>query len=199
MAATTTGRLSSSDPNLQNIPIRTEEGRKIRDAFIAETGHVLVAADYSQIELRLLAHVADLPTMKQAFADGVDIHALTASEMFDVSLEDMDAATRRRAKAINFGIIYGISAFGLANNLGISRTEASEYIKSYFQKFPGIKAYMDAAKSEAQNMAMSKHSLAANAILKVSKIATKRCAALRSAKRLTPLSKAQPLILCAAP
>ncbi len=149
LAATTTGRLSSSDPNLQNIPIRTEEGRKIRDAFIAETGHVLVAADYSQIELRLLAHVADLPTMKQAFADGVDIHALTASEMFGVSLEDMDAATRRRAKAINFGIIYGISAFGLANNLGISRTEASEYIKSYFQKFPGIKAYMDAAKSEA--------------------------------------------------
>ena len=149
LAVTTTGRLSSSDPNLQNIPIRTEEGRKIRDAFIAETGHVLVAADYSQIELRLLAHVADLPTMKQAFADGVDIHALTASEMFGVSLEDMDAATRRRAKAINFGIIYGISAFGLANNLGISRTEASEYIKSYFQKFPGIKAYMDAAKSEA--------------------------------------------------
>ena len=149
LAATTTGRLSSSDPNLQNIPIRTEEGRKIRDAFIAETGHVLVAADYSQIELRLLAHVADLPTMKQAFADGVDIHALTASEMFGVSLAEMDAATRRRAKAINFGIIYGISAFGLANNLGISRTEASDYIKSYFEKFPGIKAYMDAAKSEA--------------------------------------------------
>ena len=149
LAATTTGRLSSSDPNLQNIPIRTEEGRKIRDAFIAEKGHVLVAADYSQIELRLLAHVADLPTMKQAFADGVDIHALTASEMFGVALADMDAATRRRAKAINFGIIYGISAFGLANNLGISRTEASDYIKSYFEKFPGIKAYMDAAKSEA--------------------------------------------------
>jgi len=150
LAATTTGRLSSSDPNLQNIPIRTEEGRKIRDAFIAEDGHVLVAADYSQIELRLLAHVADLPTMKQAFADGVDIHAMTASEMFDVPLTDMDPATRRRAKAINFGIIYGISAFGLANNLGISRTEASDYIKSYFEKFPGIKAYMDAAKAEAR-------------------------------------------------
>ena len=149
LAATTTGRLSSSDPNLQNIPIRTEEGRKIRDAFIAEPGHVLVAADYSQIELRLLAHVADLPTMKQAFADGVDIHAMTASEMFGVPVADMDAATRRRAKAINFGIIYGISAFGLANNLGISRTEASDYIKSYFEKFPGIKAYMDAAKTEA--------------------------------------------------
>jgi len=150
LAATTTGRFSSSDPNLQNIPIRTEDGRKIRDAFVAEPGHVLIAADYSQIELRLLAHVADLPTMKQAFADGVDIHALTASEMFDISLDDMDPATRRRAKAINFGIIYGISAFGLANNLGISRSEASDYIKSYFEKFPGIKAYMDAAKDEAR-------------------------------------------------
>lgn len=150
LAATTTGRLSSSDPNLQNIPIRTEEGRKIRDAFIAEDGHVLVAADYSQIELRLLAHVADLSTMKQAFADGVDIHALTASEMFGVSIKDMDSATRRRAKAINFGIIYGISAFGLANNLDISRTEASQYIKSYFEKFPGIKSYMEEAKDEAR-------------------------------------------------
>ena len=149
LAATTTGRLSSSDPNLQNIPIRTEEGRKIRDAFIAEPGHILVAADYSQIELRLLAHVAELPTMKQAFADGVDIHALTASEMFGVPLTEMTPEVRRQAKAINFGIIYGISAFGLANNLGISRTEASDYIKSYFEKFPGIKAYMDAAKSEA--------------------------------------------------
>lgn len=150
LAATTTGRLSSSDPNLQNIPIRTEDGRKIRDAFVAETGHVLVAADYSQIELRILAHTADLPTMKQAFADGVDIHALTASEMFGVSIADMDAQTRRKAKAINFGIIYGISAFGLANNLGISRTEAKEYIDSYFEKFPGIKTYMEAAKAEAR-------------------------------------------------
>jgi len=150
LASTTTGRLSSSDPNLQNIPIRTEDGRMIRDAFIAEPGHVLVAADYSQIELRILAHVADLPTMKQAFADGVDIHALTASEMFGVPVNDMDSATRRKAKAINFGIIYGISAFGLANNLGISRTEAKEYIESYFEKFPGIKAYMDAAKNEAR-------------------------------------------------
>ncbi len=150
LASTTTGRLSSSDPNLQNIPIRTEDGRKIRDAFVPETGHVLVAADYSQIELRILAHAADLSTMKQAFADGVDIHALTASEMFGVAIADMDPQTRRKAKAINFGIIYGISAFGLANNLNISRTEAKDYIDSYFQKFPGIKTYMDAAKAEAR-------------------------------------------------
>ena len=150
LAATTTGRLSSSDPNLQNIPIRTEMGRKIRDAFVAETGHVLVAADYSQIELRLLAHIADLKTMKQAFADGVDIHALTASEMFGVPLAEMTPEVRRNAKAINFGIIYGISAFGLAKNIGISRTEASDYIKTYFEKFPGIKAYMEEAKAEAR-------------------------------------------------
>ncbi len=150
LASTTTGRLSSSDPNLQNIPIRTEDGRMIRDAFIAEPGHLLVAADYSQIELRILAHVADLPTMKQAFADGVDIHALTASEMFGVPLEGMDPMIRRNAKAINFGIIYGISAFGLANNLGISRTEAKDYIDNYFVKFPGIKDYMDNAKNEAR-------------------------------------------------
>ena len=150
LAATTTGRLSSSDPNLQNIPIRTEMGRKIRDAFVAETGHVLVAADYSQIELRLLAHIADLTTMKQAFADGVDIHALTASEMFGVPLAEMTPEVRRNAKAINFGIIYGISAFGLAKNIGISRTEAGDYIKTYFEKFPGIKDYMEEAKAEAR-------------------------------------------------
>lgn len=150
LASTTTGRLSSSDPNLQNIPIRTADGRKIRQAFIAEPGCTLVAADYSQVELRVLAHVADLPAMKQAFADGVDIHAMTASEMFGVPVEDMDASVRRRAKAINFGIIYGISAFGLANNLDISRTEAKEYIDSYFAKFPGIKSYMENTKNEAR-------------------------------------------------
>jgi len=150
LAATTTGRLSSSDPNLQNIPIRTEEGRKIRDAFIAEPGHLLMAADYSQIELRLLAHMADLPTMKQAFADGVDIHALTASEMFGVSLDEMTADVRRQAKAINFGIIYGISAFGLAKNTGVDRGTAADFIKTYFEKFPGIRAYMDETKAEAK-------------------------------------------------
>ncbi len=143
LASTTTGRLSSNDPNLQNIPIRTEDGRKIRTAFVPEKGAVLISADYSQIELRLLAHIADLSSMKQAFADGVDIHAMTASEMFGVPVKDMDPMVRRRAKAINFGIIYGISAFGLANQLGISRTEAKDYIASYFEKFPGIRQYMD--------------------------------------------------------
>jgi DNA polymerase-1 len=147
LAATSTGRLSSSDPNLQNIPIRTEAGRKIRKAFIAEPGMKLVSADYSQIELRVLAHVADIPQLKQAFADGLDIHAMTASEMFGVPIEGMDPIVRRQAKAINFGIIYGISAFGLANQLGIDRSEAGAYIKTYFERFPGIKAYMDDTKT----------------------------------------------------
>jgi DNA polymerase-1 len=143
LAAATTGRLASSDPNLQNIPVRTEEGRKIRRAFIAEPGHVLISADYSQIELRLLAHIGDIPQLKKAFAEGLDIHALTASEMFGVPVEGMPAETRRRAKAINFGIVYGISAFGLANQLSIPREEAGAYIKTYFERFPGIRTYMD--------------------------------------------------------
>jgi DNA polymerase-1 len=150
LASTTTGRLSSSDPNLQNIPIRTEEGRKIRKAFIAEPGHVLISADYSQIELRLLAHIGDIPQLKRAFHEGLDIHAMTASEMFGVPIEGMPAETRRRAKAINFGIVYGISAFGLANQLSIPQDEAGAYIKTYFERFPGIRAYMDRAKQEAR-------------------------------------------------
>jgi DNA polymerase-1 len=143
LAAATTGRLASTDPNLQNIPIRTEEGRKIRRAFIAEPGQVLISADYSQIELRLLAHIGDIAQLKKAFADGLDIHAMTASEMFGVPVEGMPAETRRRAKAINFGIVYGISAFGLANQLSIPREEAGAYIKTYFERFPGIRTYMD--------------------------------------------------------
>ncbi len=150
MAGAQTGRLSSSDPNLQNIPVRTDEGRKIREAFIAEPGHVLVSADYSQIELRLLAHVAGIETLQKAFRDGLDIHAMTASEMFDTPIEGMDPMVRRRAKAINFGIIYGISAFGLANQLAIAREEAAAYIKEYFEKFPGIRDYMDRTKAFAR-------------------------------------------------
>ena len=150
LAATPTGRLASSDPNLQNIPVRTEEGRKIRKAFVAEKGNQLVSADYSQIELRLLAEIGDVPQLKKAFRDGLDIHAMTASEMFGVPVKDMPGEVRRRAKAINFGIIYGISAFGLANQLGIGREEAGAYIKKYFERFPGIQDYMEETKKFAR-------------------------------------------------
>ncbi|NAZ36773.1 DNA polymerase I [Rubellimicrobium sp. CFH 75288] len=143
IAGANTGRLASSDPNLQNIPVRTEEGRRIREAFVAPKGRVLVSLDYSQIELRLLAHMADLPELKAAFREGQDIHAITASEMFGVPLAEMTPELRRRAKAINFGIIYGISGFGLARNLRIPKEEATRFIERYFEKFPGIKTYMD--------------------------------------------------------
>ncbi|MBY0395958.1 MAG: DNA polymerase I, partial [Thermoleophilia bacterium] len=147
LAATTTGRLSSSEPNLQNIPVRTEEGRRIRAAFVAADGHRILSADYSQVELRILAHVADIPELRQAFLDGLDIHAATASEMFGVPLGEVGGELRRRAKTINFGIIYGISAFGLADRLGISRQEASEFIGRYFERFPGIRDYMETTKA----------------------------------------------------
>lgn len=146
LAATATGRLSSTDPNLQNIPVRTEEGRRIRGCFIAEPGNVLLSVDYSQIELRLLAEIADIQSLKDAFRDGVDIHALTASQVFGVPLESMDKETRRRAKAINFGIIYGISPFGLAANIGVAQSEAKAFIGAYFERYPGIRAYMDNAR-----------------------------------------------------
>jgi DNA polymerase-1 len=142
--------LASTDPNLQNIPIRTEEGRQIRKAFIAPAGFKLLSADYSQIELRLFAHIADIPQLKKAFSEDLDIHAMTASEMFNVPVKDMPREIRSRAKAINFGIIYGISAFGLSNQLGIPRGEADDYIKRYFQRFPGIRDYMEETKKFAR-------------------------------------------------
>ncbi|MCL5776070.1 DNA polymerase I [Limibaculum sp. FT325] len=150
LAATSTGRLASTDPNLQNIPVRTEEGRQIRTAFVAEEGNVILSLDYSQIELRILAHIAGIEALKKAFRDGLDIHAMTASEVFGVPIEGMDPMVRRRAKAINFGVIYGISPFGLANNLRIPQAEAKAFIDAYFEKFPGIRDYMERTKAEAR-------------------------------------------------
>ena len=150
MAAASTGRLASTDPNLQNIPVRTEEGRKVRRAFISDKGCKLLSADYSQIELRLLAHVADIEGLKQAFREGLDIHAMTASQVFGVPVEGMDPMVRRQAKAINFGIIYGISAFGLARQLTISKSEAADYINAYFERYPGIRDYMERTKEQAR-------------------------------------------------
>lgn len=150
LAATTTGRLSSTDPNLQNIPIRSEEGRKIREAFVPEEGHLLVSADYSQIELRILADMAGIQTLKDAFANDIDIHAVTASQMFGVPVDKVGGDLRRSAKTINYGIVYGIGAFGLAQRLGIPQAKAKEYIESYFRQYPGIRDYMDKAKAEAR-------------------------------------------------
>ncbi len=149
MASTSTGRLSSNEPNLQNIPIRTEEGRKIRAAFVPDSGYVLVSADYSQIELRVLAHMADIQALKRAFADDIDIHAVTAAQMFKKNVENIGPELRRSAKTINYGIIYGIGAFGLAQRLGIAQADAKAYIEAYFEQYPGIKGYMDRTKAEA--------------------------------------------------
>ena len=149
-AVTATGRLSSSDPNLQNIPIRSEEGRLIRRAFIAPEGQVLLSADYSQIELRIMAHLSQDPSLLKAFAEGWDVHAATASEIFQVSLSEVTSEQRRRAKAVNFGLIYGMSAFGLAKQIGVSRDEARHYIQCYFDRYPGVLAYMDGTKEKAR-------------------------------------------------
>jgi DNA polymerase-1 len=151
MTGTSTGRLASSDPNLQNIPIRTEEGRKIRRAFVAEKGHKLLSVDYSQVELRLAAELADVQALKEAFQDNVDIHALTASRVFGVKLEDVTPELRRQAKAVNFGIIYGISGWGLAKQLGCEPPEANEFIRRYLSKFNEIQDYMELKKQEARD------------------------------------------------
>jgi DNA polymerase-1 len=151
IAGANTGRLASTDPNLQNIPVRSEEGRRIREAFVADKGKVLVSLDYSQIELRILAHIAGIDALKQAFREGQDIHAATASEMFGVPLDQMTPDVRRQAKAINFGGIYGISGFGLARNLRIPRAEAQGFIDRYFERFPGIRDYMDETKAFAKS------------------------------------------------
>ena len=143
LAATTTGRLASSEPNLQNIPIKTEDGKEIRKAFVAEKNHTFISADYNQIEMRILADIADVKELKKAFKNNEDIHSLTASQVFNIPLSKIDAETRRKAKAINFGIIYGISQYGLAKQISVSNQEASEFLKSYFDKFPEIKDYMN--------------------------------------------------------
>ncbi|HRE31265.1 MAG TPA: DNA polymerase, partial [Candidatus Berkiella sp.] len=151
-AITATGRLSSSDPNLQNIPIRTQEGRKIRQAFIPAPGYVFIAADYSQIELRIMAHLSQDEGLLKAFCDGQDIHRFTAAEIFAVSLEEVTFEQRRGAKAINFGLIYGMSAFGLAKQLDIDRGAAAEYMEKYFQRYPGVKNYMDNIRKQAEQL-----------------------------------------------
>jgi DNA polymerase-1 len=151
-AVAATGRLSSTDPNLQNIPIRTAEGRRIRQAFVAPPGHVLIAADYSQIELRIMAHLSGDADLLKAFAADLDIHQATASEVFGVPLDKVSGDERRSAKAINFGLIYGMSAFGLARQLGIERGAAQRYVDLYFQRYPGVKRFMDTTREQARSL-----------------------------------------------
>ncbi|MEJ2132769.1 MAG: DNA polymerase, partial [Gammaproteobacteria bacterium] len=150
-AVTATGRLSSSDPNLQNIPIRTAEGRRIRQAFVAPSGASLVAADYSQIELRIMAHLSGDAGLRAAFEQGLDVHRATAAEVFGLAIDEVSEEQRRSAKAINFGLIYGMSAFGLSRQLGVSRGIAQEYIERYFDRYPGVREYMDAIRAQARS------------------------------------------------
>ena len=199
MTGAATGRLSSTEPNLQNIPVRTEEGRKIRQAFVAEQGHKLISADYSQIELRLLAHVADIASLKEAFARGVDIHAITACEMFGVPVKGMDPLVRRRAKAINFGIIYGISAFGLANQLGIGQPEARDYIAKYFERYPGIRDYMETTKDDARKNGYVKTAVRPQDPPEIINEKPRACAPSPSAPRSTRRSRAAPPTSSSAP
>ena len=147
-AVAVTGRLASNDPNLQNIPIRTPEGRRVREAFVAPPGHRIVSADYSQIELRIMAHISEDPGLLHAFAEGIDVHRATASEVFNVPLDEVSGEQRRYAKVINFGLIYGMGAFGLANNLGIEQKAAKDYIERYFARFAGVRRYMDETKAQ---------------------------------------------------
>ena len=199
MAGAATGRLASNDPNLQNIPVRTEEGRKIRRAFVPDKGCQLVSADYSQIELRILAHIADIMPLLQAFADGTDIHALTASQVFGVPIEGMDAMVRRNAKAINFGIIYGISAFGLGRQLGIPRGEAADYIKAYFERYPASRTTWKRPRRSAASAAMSKPCSAAASISPASTTRTPRTEASPSAPRSTRRFRGRRPIFSSAP
>jgi DNA polymerase-1 len=146
-----TGRLSSSDPNLQNIPIRTEDGRRIRRAFVAPPGRKILACDYSQIELRIMAHLSEDPGLVRAFEQGVDVHRATAAEVFSRSLEEVTSNERRAAKAINFGLMYGMSAFGLARNLGIDRGQAQDYVALYFSRYPGVRDFMERMRQQARD------------------------------------------------
>jgi len=156
-AVAVTGRLASNEPNLQNIPVRTTEGRRIREAFVASPGCVLVSADYSQIELRIMAHISEDANMLKAFADGEDIHRATAAEIFGVALTEVSSEQRRYAKVINFGLIYGMSAFGLAGNLGVERSAAQMYIDKYFQRFSGVKQFMDNTRQESQGQRLCRN------------------------------------------